>query len=53
MKNILKDIFVSGLKFDGSVLLSGSAGLAKYFPSINNKDKELKSKRLKVIKVRL
>jgi len=40
----LKDIFASGLKFDGSILFSGSAGLAKYFPSIDNKNEKLKIK---------
>jgi uncharacterized protein YgbK (DUF1537 family) len=40
----LKDIFASGLKFDKSVLFSGSAGLAKHFPSIDNKNEELKIK---------
>lgn len=40
----LKDIFASGLKFgeDGSVLFSGSAGLANRFPNVYNKNKELK-----------
>ena len=40
----LKDIFASGLKFDGSVLFSGSAGLANHFPNINNKNEDLKTK---------
>jgi len=40
----LKDIFASGLKFDGSVLFSGSAGLANHFPNINNKNEDLKVK---------
>ena len=40
----LKDIFASGLKFDGSVLFSGSAGLANHFPNINNKNEDLKIK---------
>ena len=40
----LKDIFVSGLKFDGSVLLSGSAGLANHFHSKNDKNEKLKVK---------
>jgi len=40
----LKDIFSSGLKFDGSILFSGSAGLAKHIPSIDNKSKKLKVK---------
>ena len=40
----LKNIFGSCLKFDGSVLFSGSAGLAKHFPSIDNKNEELKIK---------
>jgi len=35
----LKDIFASSLKFDRSVLFSGSAGLANHFPNINNKNK--------------
>jgi len=38
----LKDIFASSLKFDGSVLFSGSAGFANHFPNINNKSEELK-----------
>lgn len=40
----LKDIFASGLKFDGQVLFSGSAGLANHFPNTNiyNKNKDLK-----------
>ena len=38
----LKDIFASGLKFDGSVLFSGSAGLANYFPNIGKKKEDLK-----------
>ncbi|MCJ7657480.1 MAG: four-carbon acid sugar kinase family protein, partial [Candidatus Atribacteria bacterium] len=40
----LKDIFASGLKFGGSVLFSGSAGLANHFPNINNKNEDLKIK---------
>jgi len=40
----LKDIFASSLKFDGSVLFSGSAGLANHFPNINNKNEDLKIK---------
>jgi uncharacterized protein YgbK (DUF1537 family) len=36
MENHLKDIFNSGFKFKGSVLFSGSAGLAEHFP-INKK----------------
>jgi len=40
----LKDIFASGLKFGGSVLFSGSAGLANHFPNINNKHEVLKIK---------
>jgi len=40
----LKDIFASGLKFDGPVLFSGSAGLANHFPNINNKHEALKIK---------
>lgn len=38
----LADIFSSGLKFGGSVLFSGSAGLANHFPNVCNKDEELK-----------
>lgn len=38
----LKDIFASGLKFNGQVLFSGSAGLANHFPNIYNKNKDLK-----------
>ncbi len=38
----LKDIFASGLKFDGSVLFSGSAGLANHFPNIGKKKGDLK-----------
>lgn len=38
----LKDIFASGLKFDGQVLFSGSAGLANHFPNIYNKNEDLK-----------
>lgn len=38
----LADIFSSGLKFDGSVLFSGSAGLANNFPNIHNKNEDLK-----------
>ena len=38
----LADIFSSGLKFDGSVLFSGSAGLANNFPNIYNKNEDLK-----------
>jgi len=38
----LEDIFSSGLKFDGSVLFSGSAGLANHFPNVYNKSEELK-----------
>ena len=38
----LEDIFTSGLKFDGSVLFSGSAGLANHFPNVYNKSEELK-----------
>jgi len=40
----LKNIFESCLKFDGSVLFSGSAGLAKHFPNIDNKNKVPKIK---------
>jgi len=38
----LEDIFASGLKFDGQVLFSGSAGLANNFPNIYNKNEDLK-----------
>jgi len=38
----LKDIMASGLKFKGSVLFSGSAGLANHFPNINDKNEDLK-----------
>ena len=38
----LEDIFASGLKFDRSVLFSGSAGLAKHFPNIYHKNEDLK-----------
>jgi len=38
----LADIFSSGLKFDGSVLFSGSAGLANNFPNIYDKNEDLK-----------
>jgi len=38
----LADIFSSGLKFDGSVLFSGSAGLANHFPNVCNKNEDLK-----------
>lgn len=38
----LADIFSSGLKFDGSVLFSGSAGLANNFPNTYNKNEDLK-----------
>ena len=40
----LADIFSSGLKFDGSVLFSGSAGLANHFPKMYNKNENLKIK---------
>ncbi len=40
----LKDIFASSLKLDRPVLFSGSAGLANHFPSIDNKNEELKIK---------
>ncbi len=40
----LKDIFASGLKFNGSVLFSGSAGLANHFPNIDNKNEKIKVK---------
>lgn len=40
----LKDIFASGLKVDGQVLFSGSAGLANHFPNIYNKNEDLKIK---------
>ena len=35
----LKDIFDSIVKFEGSVLYAGSAGLANHFPEINNKNR--------------
>jgi len=35
----LKDIFDSIVKFEGSVLCAGSAGLANYFPEIYNKNR--------------
>jgi len=38
----LKDIFISGLTFDGSVLFSGSAGLANHFPHMYRKNVDLK-----------
>ncbi|MBA7562140.1 four-carbon acid sugar kinase family protein [Candidatus Atribacteria bacterium 1244-E10-H5-B2] len=38
----LADIFSSGLKFDGLVLFSGSAGLANHFPNVCNKNEDLK-----------
>jgi len=38
----LADIFSSGLKFDGSVLFSGSAGLANNFPNTYNQNEDLK-----------
>jgi len=37
-----KDIFASGLKFNGPVLFSGSAGLANHFPNIGKKKEEPK-----------
>lgn len=40
----LRDIFASGLKFDGSVLLSGSAGLAHHFSQIFTKKEKPKKK---------
>jgi len=40
----LRDIFASGLKFNSSVLFSGSAGLANHFPNVNNKNEDLKIK---------
>jgi len=40
----LKDIFTSSLKFNESVLFSGSAGLANHFPNIYNKNEDLKIK---------
>jgi len=40
----LADIFSSGSKFDGSVLFSGSAGLANHFPKMYNKNENLKIK---------
>lgn len=39
----LGDIFNSGFKFDGSVLFSGSAGLANHFPKNNNRPEKLKA----------
>ena len=36
----LKDIWLSGLEFEGTVLFSGSAGLANHFPYVGNKYKE-------------
>lgn len=38
----LKNIFASGLKVDGQVLFSGSAGLANHFPNLFNKSKDIK-----------
>lgn len=38
----LKDIFASSLKFDGSVLFSGSAGLANHFSQIFTKKEKSK-----------
>ncbi|MBY8982611.1 MAG: four-carbon acid sugar kinase family protein [Candidatus Lokiarchaeota archaeon] len=38
----LKDIFISGLTFNGSVLFSGSAGLANHFPHMCRKNVDLK-----------
>ena len=38
----LKDIFNSIVKFEGTVLYAGSAGLANYFPEIYNKNKSFK-----------
>jgi len=38
----LKDIFNSISKFEGSVLYTGSAGLANYFPEIYNKNRSSK-----------
>ncbi len=35
----LKDIFDSIVKFEGSVLYAGSAGLANHFPKIDNKNR--------------
>ena len=43
MENHLKDIFNSGFKFKGSVLFSGSAGLANHFPINNNRPEKLKA----------
>ena len=40
----LRDIFASGLKFNESVLFSGSAGLANHFPNVNNNNEDLKIK---------
>jgi len=38
----LKDILASSLKFNGSVLFSGSAGLANHFPNIDKKSEKIK-----------
>lgn len=38
----LKDILNSIVKFEGSVLYAGSAGLANYFPEIYNKNRSFK-----------
>jgi len=38
----LKDILASSLKFNGSVLFSGSAGLANHFPNIDKKKERIK-----------
>ncbi|HER24097.1 MAG TPA: four-carbon acid sugar kinase family protein [Candidatus Atribacteria bacterium] len=42
IENHLRDIFRSGFKFSGTVLFSGSAGLANHFPKNNNKPEKLK-----------
>lgn len=43
IENHLRDIFNSGLKFSGTVLFSGSAGLANHFPINNNRPEKLKA----------
>ncbi|GAB4116637.1 MAG: four-carbon acid sugar kinase family protein [Candidatus Caldatribacteriota bacterium] len=40
----LADIFACGLKFKGTVLFSGSAGLANNFPNLYNKEKNIQTK---------
>jgi len=44
VENHLRDIFNSGFKFDGSVLFSGSAGLANHFPRNSDMPKKLDTK---------